>query len=196
MNSTSEPSHDKTNKMTYAPSEDWSAWASIQSDQSLRCPHEEALGPWLPIECQAKTLIRLRSCAGWSESSLGTQVILLVLSCCGSFLTYCAWKCDSCPLGNWMHQHNHMSHVTRKPVFGVCHQGRFKPGSTAAETSWRLEILNIETRDIILSKQGITKAPIRLPGCAGWSAPLLFAYGITGFLMRWTITLSWWGRHE
>ena len=27
-----------------------SAWASAQSDQSLRCPHEEALGPWLRIE--------------------------------------------------------------------------------------------------------------------------------------------------
>ena len=26
--------HDKTNKMTCAPSEDWSAWASAQSDQS------------------------------------------------------------------------------------------------------------------------------------------------------------------
>ena len=28
-----------------------------------------------------KTLIRLCGCTGWSESSLGTQVILLVLSC-------------------------------------------------------------------------------------------------------------------
>ena len=28
-----------------APSEDRSAWASAQSDQSLRCPHEETLGP-------------------------------------------------------------------------------------------------------------------------------------------------------
>ena len=31
-----------------------SAWASAQSDQSLRCPHEESLGPWLPFECTAK----------------------------------------------------------------------------------------------------------------------------------------------
>ena len=50
-----------------------SAWASAQSDQSLRCPHEEALRPWLPIERTAKTLVRL-----------GEQAILLVLSCCGS----------------------------------------------------------------------------------------------------------------
>ena len=36
-----------------------SAWASAQSDQSLRCRHEESLGPYLPIECTVKTLIRL-----------------------------------------------------------------------------------------------------------------------------------------
>ena len=36
--------YDKTNKMTCAPSEDWSAWASAQSDQSLCCLPEEALG--------------------------------------------------------------------------------------------------------------------------------------------------------
>ena len=38
-----EPQHDKTNKMTCAPSEDRSAWASAQSDQSLRC----ALSNWV-----------------------------------------------------------------------------------------------------------------------------------------------------
>ena len=32
--------HDKTNP---------------KSDQSLRCPHEESLGPWLPFERTAKT---------------------------------------------------------------------------------------------------------------------------------------------
>ena len=61
-----------------------SAWASAQSDQSLRCPHEESLGPYLPIECTAKTLIRLGGCPGWSESSLGAHAILLVLSRGGS----------------------------------------------------------------------------------------------------------------
>ena len=39
-----------------------SAWASAQSDQSLRCPHEETLGPWLSLERTAKTLIRLDGC--------------------------------------------------------------------------------------------------------------------------------------
>ena len=40
---------------------------------------------WLPTERTAKTLIRLGGCPGWSESSLGAHVILLVLSCGGSF---------------------------------------------------------------------------------------------------------------
>ena len=44
---TSEPRH-KTNKGTVHPAKTQisrSAWASAQSDQSLRCPHEESLGP-------------------------------------------------------------------------------------------------------------------------------------------------------
>ena len=35
--------------------------------KSLRCPHEEALGPKLPIKHTAKSLIRLGKCPGWSE---------------------------------------------------------------------------------------------------------------------------------
>ena len=75
--------HEKTNKMACAPSEDtdqpgriWSAWASAQSDQSLRCPHEETLGPQLPID----------GCPGWSEYLLGAQAIVLVLSWGGSII--------------------------------------------------------------------------------------------------------------
>ena len=62
--------HDKTNKMTGASSKLRSALASTQSDQGLRCPHGETLGPYLPVERTVKTLIRL-----------GAHVILLVLSC-------------------------------------------------------------------------------------------------------------------
>ena len=39
-----------------------------------------------------------------------------------------------------------MTLVTRKPVFGVCDQGRLKPVYAATEASKRLEILDIETR--------------------------------------------------
>ena len=42
--STFEPRHDKTNKRVCAKRRLRSAWASAQSDQSLRCPHEETLG--------------------------------------------------------------------------------------------------------------------------------------------------------
>ena len=64
-----------------------------------------------------------------------------------------------------------------KPVFGVCDRGRLKPAWAATE----LEISDIETRGIILSRQWTTKVLIRLRGCAGWSASLLFAYGINRF---------------
>ena len=37
-----------------------SAWASAQSDQSLRCPHEECLGSELPTERTAQTDLSLR----------------------------------------------------------------------------------------------------------------------------------------
>ena len=74
-----------------------------------------------------------------------------------------------------------LSHVTRKPVFGIFDQVRLKPACWATETSQSLEIANVETRDIILSRHRTTKALIRLRGCAGWSAPLLFAYVIRKF---------------
>ena len=57
--------HDKTN------------WASTQYDQSLRCPPEEAFGPWLSIKRTAKTLIRPDGCPGSSESSLDAHAIML-----------------------------------------------------------------------------------------------------------------------
>ena len=81
-----EPLHAKVNKMTCVPSEDRSAWAYAQSDQSSLSAWRSLLGLWLSLECTAtaKTLIRLGGCLGWS-SSLGAQVILLVLSCCSSF---------------------------------------------------------------------------------------------------------------
>ena len=63
----------KPTKCVYAQRRLRSAWASAQSDQSLRCPHEETLGPKLPIERTERTLIRLGGCPGWSESSLGVH---------------------------------------------------------------------------------------------------------------------------
>ena len=48
-----------------------SAWASAQSDQSLRCPHEESLGPWLPIKRTAKTQITQTDLSlRWAQSHI------------------------------------------------------------------------------------------------------------------------------
>ena len=93
-----------------------SAWASAQSDQSLRCLHEEILGPYLSIERTVKkNQIRLGGCPGWSESSLGAHVILLVLSCGGSFLIVFA-------VAVWSHarryepRHDKTNKVTMRPA--------------------------------------------------------------------------------
>ena len=40
-----EPRHDKTSKMAVRPAKTQISLGIAQSDQSLRCPHEEALGP-------------------------------------------------------------------------------------------------------------------------------------------------------
>ena len=55
----------------------------------------------------------------------------------------------------------------RKPGFGVFDQVRLKPVCSATEASKGLEILDIETRDIIPSRQRTIKALIRLRGYAG-----------------------------
>ena len=49
----SEPAHDKTNRMACAPSEDSYQPEHLPSMISLRCPHEESLGLKLPIESTA-----------------------------------------------------------------------------------------------------------------------------------------------
>ena len=81
-----EPPHHKTNKMTCAPSKD--------SDQPghppslIRVFAVCSMGSWGPNISSGVQwrLIRLGGCPGWCESSLGTQVILLVLSWGGSIM--------------------------------------------------------------------------------------------------------------
>ena len=87
------------------------------------------------------------------------------------------------PLFSWnkLHHNLFMSLVTRKPVFEVFDQIRLKLACSATETSKSLEILYLVSIEIILSRQQTIKALIRLHGCGGWSAPLLFAYGINRF---------------
>ena len=79
--------------MTYAPSED-----SVQPGHPPSLITESSLSAWRQLEslailwAQAKTLIRLGGCPGWSESSRGAHAILLVLSCAGSYNFSKSWN--------------------------------------------------------------------------------------------------------
>ena len=80
-----------------------------------------------------------------------------------------------------------VSYVNHMFCFGLLYEPRhektclrdFQPDSNQAAQPQKLgrglKFHNIETRDIIVSRQRTTKVLIRLHGCAGWSAPLLFA---------------------
>ena len=90
--------------------------------------------------------------------------------------------------------------VARKPVFGVSDKASFKPVSSATETSWKIEISPVASFHMILFKKRITKALIRLRGCAGWSAPVLFAstqrqvfsrQGPIGYVLKCISHLQW-----
>ena len=59
--------------------------------------------------------------------------------------------------------------------------GKTQTGCSTTQMSESHDIADKETRHIILSRQRTTKALIRLRGCADWSAPLLFAYGLNRF---------------
>ena len=88
-----EPQHDKINKMTCAPSEDSDQPEHPPSwSKSLLCTQWVAKDP--------KFLHVGSKCPGWSESSLGVQVTLLVLPCAGSFDSFQRKSED------WNHQLN------------------------------------------------------------------------------------------
>ena len=54
--------HSISYKIVTAPSEDSAQPPGpALTTQSLRCPFEDTLDPWLPLKCQAKVLIRLRA---------------------------------------------------------------------------------------------------------------------------------------
>ena len=67
-----------------------SAWASAQSDQSLRYVLNGYLRTNGVLMRTANTLIRLCGRPGGYESSLDAWVIMFVLSCCGSIICFCS----------------------------------------------------------------------------------------------------------
>ena len=90
-----EPRYDKTNKMICGPSEDSDqpghppslirvSAVRLKQTWALSYPVSAQRRVWSDwVDAQAD-LIRLSGCIGWSESSLGTKVILFVLSSGGS----------------------------------------------------------------------------------------------------------------
>ena len=90
-----------------------------------------------------------------------------------------AWACTqtrpSLPLSLTQYK---MSHVTRKPVLGGWRPDKFQTGLLSFRNLIEFWIFYLTSIGMILYKQRTTKALIRLRGCAGWSEPLLFAYGI------------------
>ena len=69
------------------------AWVSIQSDQSLRCPHEESFGPELPTERTAKDSDQTGRMPRLIRVFAGRTVILLILSWGGSYQDSCSLLC-------------------------------------------------------------------------------------------------------
>ena len=140
-----------------------------QSDQSLPCPHEEPLGPWLSFERTVKTLIRLGGCPDWSGCSLGTQDILLVLSCCGTSI--CLKRRRKFESANadcfW-----YKSEVTGLRIFQHWKFLSITVNQENGSLNFKYEPRHEKT---CFCHMRITKAQISLRIRAVWSAPLLFA---------------------
>ena len=78
---------------------------------------------------------------------------------------------------------NELRHV--KTCLRGFRPGKTQTGLSATENSYRLEILDIKTRGIILSKQQITKALIRLYRYAADPCHCRSHMPKTGFLVTW-----------
>ena len=85
---TFQPPHVKTKTMAYAPSEDSDQPGHLPSlirVFAVRMKKAWVISYSLSAE---RRLIRLGGCTGWSESLLGAHIIMLVLSCGGSFVIF------------------------------------------------------------------------------------------------------------
>ena len=127
LNCKIELEHDKTNKITCAPSEASDQPAHWTCLISLCCALYWYLRTQTFFRRTAKTLIRLGGCPGWSESLLGTHVISLFhhppARMTASPWYFCSVHLQSpsscleilhqlCPLPSW----NHRSLAENPPV--------------------------------------------------------------------------------
>ena len=86
-NQTYGPLHDKTNKMTCAPSEDSDQPVHLPSLMRIFAVRMKKHGPLnYLLSAQWRLWSEWANAQGWSASSLGAHVILLVLSCGGSYV--------------------------------------------------------------------------------------------------------------
>ena len=91
LSKTNELEHDKTNKMTCAPSEDSDQPGHLPSLISLRCLHEGTMGHTLPTECTGKTLIRL---CWWAQADLSLSWAHMSFCWFCRPVTQIFWSCD------------------------------------------------------------------------------------------------------
>ena len=139
----------------------WSDWADVQADLSLRWAHNHFVG---------FVMRRLK----WADSDPTGSMIQIDIG---------MWSNKDDPLNSIDVE----KAVIRFVIWATacknlrsksCDQVRHKPICTDTEAYTRLGFSDTGIIDIILSGQRIIKMLIRLRACAGWSAPLLFAYGI------------------
>ena len=118
------------------------ACVSSQSDQSLRWAHETTLHTWLSKVHPVKSLIRLRECAVWSESTLGAY-----------FRRYFFWSWGSIGV---CRQNGSTAHLRiYKSLSNMCNSTLSSEDLQFSQLRYTLYIAN-----------GIMKALLRLFGCA------------------------------
>ena len=165
-----EPAHDKTNKMTCSPSKDLDQPEYPPSLIRVFAVHMKKSVLSLLMSAQRRLWSEWTDTVKTDQTGWMPRLIWV----------FAGRTSQSVGFGNsTVNSRWYTWATTRQNVSsGVSNQARHKPAFAATEASYSLEILAIESRDIILSKQWTKKALIRLRGCAGWSAPLLFAYDI------------------
>ena len=132
-------------------------------------------------------VIKLFSCS--TQLSMKFQLLIKTKTptnkevSCFKSLRCCIYHADKClNANNWHCWHfniisrinlvlscveHEKSFITSGPYFHVCDEFKLKPACLATD----IEILLVDNGLIIISRKQVTKALIRLHGCAGWSVP-------------------------
>ena len=118
------------------------ACASTQFDHCVRCPHEETLHPWFSKMHPVMIQIRLRECAGWSESSLGVHVRRYLSWHCGSItlmIHFRSLRFIYLPYGDWILRGDWRLSTSVSKGDNVCHSVCAPANQTLSETGSTLK---------------------------------------------------------